>query len=185
MYDYRAPLRDMRYSLFELHDAPAAWRRLGVGAEANEELAGAVLDAAAQLAAEVLAPLSRTGDEQKAAWRDGEVVAPDGFKEAYQAFRAGGWMSLYGAPEYGAQGMPQSLATVVNEAVASANVAFSLYPGLSAGVCIALNAHADAALKSRYLPKLYDGAWSGTMCLTEAHAGTDLGLLRTRAADNC
>ena len=184
MYDYRAPLRDMRFALFELHDAPSAWRGLGVDAELNAELAGAVLDAAAQLASEVLAPLNRVGDEQKAVWNDGEVAVPDGFKEAYRAFCAGGWMSLCGKPEHGGQGMPQSLAILVNEAVSSANVAFSLFPGLSAGVCLALEAHAGQALKSRYLPKLYDGAWSGTMCLTEAQAGTDLGLLRTRAVDN-
>ncbi len=183
MYDYRAPLRDMQFVLHELHDAPAHWQRLAPLADTSAELANAVLDAAGQLAADVLAPLNSVGDQQKVTWRDGEVSTPEGFKEAYRAFCEGGWVSLMGATEHGAQGMPQSLSMLVTEAVGSANVSFSLYPGLSAGVCIALNAHADEALKSRYLPKLYDGSWSGTMCLTEAHAGTDLGMLRSRATE--
>ena len=184
MYNYQAPLRDIQFSLFELHDAPSAWRALGIDSEVNAELASAVLDGAAQLAGEVLAPLNRVGDERKATWKDGEVSAPQGFKEAYQTFREGGWMALSGKAEYGAQGMPQSLAMSVNEMVSGSNVAFALYPGLTAGVCVAMNAFADAELKSRYLPKLYEGVWTGTMCLTEAHAGTDLGMLRTRASDN-
>ncbi|HEY3698935.1 MAG TPA: acyl-CoA dehydrogenase C-terminal domain-containing protein [Spongiibacteraceae bacterium] len=181
MTDYTAPLRDMRFVLFELFDAEALWAKSPGTAEVNRELAEAVLEESAKISSEVLAPLNLSGDEEGVQWNNGEVTTPKGFKEAFKLFGEGGWVGLSGDPEYGGQGMPKLLSLMCEEMLSAANVAFALYPGLSIGASLAMHAHASDEQKAQYLPKLYSGEWAGVMCLTEAHAGSDLGIIRTRA----
>jgi alkylation response protein AidB-like acyl-CoA dehydrogenase len=178
---YTAPLRDMRFVLFEVFDAEALWARLPATAEVNRELADAVLEESAKISADLIAPLNSSGDEEGVRWVDGDVFTPVGFKEAFATYREGGWIGLSGNPEYGGQGMPKLLSLMCEEMLSSANVAFALYPGLSVGASLSIDAHASDEQKALYLPRLYSGEWAGVMCLTEAHAGSDLGIIRTRA----
>jgi alkylation response protein AidB-like acyl-CoA dehydrogenase len=180
MQIYNAPLRDMRFALHELFaDSPYA------GATASDDVSPDVLDAileeAARFAQEVLLPLNASGDQEGCRLENGVVRTPKGFREAYQQFREAGWPALASAPQWGGQGLPEVLNKLVEEMVCATNVSFSLYPGLTHGAAIAIEGHGDEALKQLYLPKMVSGEWSGTMCLTEAHCGTDLGLLRTKA----
>ncbi len=181
MQTYRAPLRDMRFVLHELHGSAELADALGFE-EATPDTLDAVLDASARIAEEVLLPLNAPGDQEGCAHASGTVRTPQGFPQAYAAYREGGWMSLSAAAENGGQGMPESLAKLCEEMVASANMAFGLYPGLTRSAAFAIAAHATPELKARFLPQLVAGTWCGTMCLTEAHCGTDLGLLRARAS---
>jgi len=182
MSDYKAPLRDMRFVLNEVFEASRLWAGLpGLAEVVDEETAAAVLEEAGKISAGSIAPLRRSGDEQGCAWNNGRVSVPDGFAEVYQAFADGGWVGVGGEPRFGGMGMPKAISAQVEEMVASANLSFGTYPMLTAGACLSLNAHASEALKTKYLPNLYAGVWSGSMCLTEAHAGTDLGLIRTKA----
>ncbi|AZD07607.1 Acyl-CoA dehydrogenase 2 [Pseudomonas chlororaphis] len=182
MSDYKPPLRDMRFVLNEVFEVPRLWARLpGLAEVIDEETAAAILEEAGKISAEVIAPLNRGGDEQGCSWSDGAVTTPDGFASAYRAFAEGGWVGVGGDPQFGGMGMPKVISAQVEEMVNAANLSFGLYPMLTAGACLSLNAHASQALKERYLPNLYAGVWTGSMCLTEAHAGTDLGLIRTRA----
>ncbi len=180
MQTYKAPLRDMRFVLHELHDSAALTHLKGLE-DVSPELMDSILEEAAKLAEEVLLPTNAVGDEIGCVLENGVVRTPKGFKEAYDTFRTGGWTSLASDPAYGGQGLPESLNKLVEEMICSANLAFSLYPGLTHGAYQAIASHASDELKDRYLPKMVDGTWSGTMCLTEAHCGTDLGMLRTRA----
>lgn len=185
MADYQAPLRDMRFVLNEVFDAPALWASLPKVAEnVDPETADAILEEAGKIAGGVLAPLNREADEQGSKWNDGEVTAPDGFKEAYQTIVEGGWNGLGGNPEFGGMGMPKTLVAQFEEMIQGANMAFGLAPMLTAGACLAINAHASQELKEKYLPNMYSGVWSGAMDLTEPHAGTDLGIIRTKAEPN-
>lgn len=180
MVDYQAPLADMRF-LAKVFDLPAFWQILqGIG-EVDAETAEAILEEAAKLCEQVIAPLNREADEQGCKWHEGEVTTPSGFKEAYQTLCEGGWIGLGGNPNYEGLGMPKSLASMVEEMIQGACMSFGLAPMLSAGACLAIDAHASDQLKSLYLPKLYSGEWAGAMDLTEPHAGTDLGLIRTKA----
>jgi alkylation response protein AidB-like acyl-CoA dehydrogenase len=182
MSDYKAPLRDMRFVLNEVFEASLLWAGLpGLAEVVDEETAAAILEEAGKISAGSIAPLRRSGDEQGCAWNNGRVSVPDGFAEVYQAFADGGWVGVGGEPRFGGMGMPKVISAQVEEMVASANLSFGTYPMLTAGACLSLNAHASEALKTKYLPNLYAGVWSGSMCLTEAHAGTDLGLIRTKA----
>ena len=182
MSDYKAPLRDMRFVLNEVFQVSRLWDRLpGMSGVVDEETAAAILEEAGKISAGIIAPLRQKGDEQGCAWNNGAVQAPEGFQAAYQTFAEGGWVGLGGDPRYGGMGMPKAISAQVEEMVNAANLSFGLYPMLTAGACLSLNAHASEALKEKYLPNMYAGLWSGSMCLTEAHAGTDLGLLRTRA----
>jgi alkylation response protein AidB-like acyl-CoA dehydrogenase len=180
MQTYKAPLRDMRFVLHELHDSAALTQLRGFE-DVSAELMDSILEEAAKVAEEVLLPTNAQGDEIGCVLENGVVRAPKGYKEAYDTFRDGGWTALAADPKYGGQGLPESLNKLVEEMICSANLAFSLYPGLTHGACQAIASHASEALKDTYLPKMVDGTWSGTMCLTEAHCGTDLGLLRTRS----
>jgi alkylation response protein AidB-like acyl-CoA dehydrogenase len=180
MQTYKAPLRDMRFVLHELHDS-AALTQLEGFADVSPDLMDSILEEAAKLAEEVILPTNAPGDEVGCVLENGVVRTPAGFKQAYDAFRDGGWTALSADPAYGGQGLPESLNKLIEEMVCSANLAFSLYPGLTHGACQAIASHATDVLKDTYLPKMVDGTWSGTMCLTEAHCGTDLGLLRSRA----
>jgi alkylation response protein AidB-like acyl-CoA dehydrogenase len=182
MAEYKAPLRDMRFVLEDVLDVASHWQRWPELAEhLDSETAWAVLEEAGRLSAGTIAPLNRVGDEQGCSWAAGEVSTPSGFKDAYALYAQGGWVGVGGAPEFGGMGMPKVIGAQVEEMVNSASLAFGLYPMLTAGACLALNAHASDFLKRTYLPNLYSGRWAGSMCLTEAHAGTDLGLIRTRA----
>ncbi|HEY0425886.1 MAG TPA: acyl-CoA dehydrogenase family protein, partial [Rhodopila sp.] len=180
MQTYKAPLRDMRFVLHELHDSAALTRLKGLE-DVSPELMDSILEEAAKLAEEVLLPTNAPGDELGCVLENGVVRTPKGFKEAYGIFRDGGWTALASDPRYGGQGLPESLNKLVEEMICSSNLAFSLYPGLTHGAYQAIASHASDELKDTYLPKMVDGTWSGTMCLTEAHCGTDLGMLRTRA----
>ena len=185
MAEYQAPLRDMRFLLNDVFDAPAQWASLPTVSESvDPETADAILEEAAKIASGTLAPLNREGDEQGCKWDNGDVSTPDGFRDAYQTLAEGGWVGLGGDPNYGGMGMPKSLVAQVEEMFQGANMAFGLCPMLTAGACLALHAHGSEELKEKYLPKMYDGTWSGAMDLTEPHAGTDLGIIRSKAEPN-
>ena len=182
MPDYNAPLRDMRFVLHEVFDAPGLWARLPALAETVDgDTADAILEEAAKVTGQLIAPLSRSGDEEGAHFEAGRVTTPAGFREAYATYIEGGWVGLAGNPEYGGMGMPKMLAVQFEEMLYGADSSFTLYSALTSGACLAIDAHASEELKSTYLPRLYSGEWAGTMCLTEPHSGSDLGLLRTRA----
>ncbi|NWN91292.1 acyl-CoA dehydrogenase [Marinobacter adhaerens] len=185
MADYQAPLRDMRFVLNEVFDAPALWASLPKVAEnVDPDTADAILEEAGKITSGVLAPLNREADEQGCQWNDGEVTTPDGFKEAYQTIIEGGWNGLGGNPEFDGMGMPKTLVAQFEEMMQGANMAFGLAPMLTAGASLALDAHGSQELKEKYLPNMYSGVWSGAMDLTEPHAGTDLGIIRTKAEPN-
>ncbi|MDX1540950.1 MAG: acyl-CoA dehydrogenase family protein, partial [Geminicoccaceae bacterium] len=177
---YSAPLRDMRFVLHEVLEVERLAELDGFE-EASRDLVDAVLDEGARLAEEVLFPLNRSGDEEGCLYENGVVRTPRGFKDAYQRFRDGGWIGLSADPAYGGQGLPKALRIVVDEMCSSANISFGTYPGLSAGAMNLIERHGTDEIKQRYLPKMVEGRWSGTMCLTEPQCGTDLGLIRTRA----
>jgi alkylation response protein AidB-like acyl-CoA dehydrogenase len=182
MSDYKAPLRDIRFVLNEVFEVSRLWATMPAMAEVvDEETAHAVLEEAGKIAAQVIAPLNQSGDEQGCSWKNGVVNTPAGFPAAYRAFAEGGWGGVGGDPAYGGMGMPKVIGAQVEEMVNSANLSFGLYPMLTAGACLAINAHASEALKAAYLPNMYAGVWTGSMCLTEPHAGTDLGIIRTKA----
>jgi butyryl-CoA dehydrogenase len=180
MVDYRAPLRDMRFVLYELMDG-AELSKLPGYQDFTPDLIDPVLEEAAKVCEGVLHPLNRSGDEEGCTFENGVVRTPKGFIEAYRIFREGGWTSIACDPAYGGQGMPKMINMLVEEMICSANLSFGLYPGLTHGAYVALHGHGSEELKATYLPKLVDGSWAGTMCLTEPHCGTDLGLLRTKA----
>src|SRR6185436_2632241 len=138
---------------------------------------------AAKFCGEVLTPLNRVGDKQGCKRApDGSVTTPDGFKDAFKQLVAGGWIGISAPPEFGGQGLPMIMTQLVNEFLSSANLAFSMYPALTQGAIAAIVAHGSPEQKKAYLPKMVAGEWTGTMNLTEPHCGTDLGLLRTKAA---
>ncbi|MEA3151103.1 MAG: 3-(methylsulfanyl)propanoyl-CoA dehydrogenase [Gammaproteobacteria bacterium] len=180
MQTYNAPLRDMRFVMHELHDSASLARLPGLE-EVTPDLIDTILEEASKFIGSVLLPLNASGDAEGCHYEAGVVRTPKGFKEAYKAFTAGGWGSLSSDPAYGGQGLPESASKLVEEMICACNLAFGLYPGLSHGAYLALKSHGSSSLKDIYLPKLVNGTWSGTMCLTESHCGTDLGLLRTKA----
>jgi alkylation response protein AidB-like acyl-CoA dehydrogenase len=182
MAEYKAPLRDIRFLLNEVFEADKLWASLpGLDGIVDAETADAILEECGKVASEVLAPLNRDADEQSSTWKDGEVTAPDGFKEAYKTYVEAGMNGLGGDPEFGGMGMPKTLVGSIEEMVQGSNMAFGLAPMLTAGSCLSLNAHGSQELKEKYLPNMYDGVWAGAMDLTEPHAGTDLGIIRTKA----
>jgi Acyl-CoA dehydrogenases len=180
MTAYTAPLQDMRFVLYELAglDEVASLPDLE---EATPEGVDAVLEQAARLASEVLAPLNQSGDRQGARLMEGAVRTPDGWKAAYRTFVEGGWNGLAFTPDYGGQGLPWVVSVAVQEMWHAANMSFGLCPLLNQGAVHALLTHGDQAVKSRFLPKLVSGEWTGTMNLTEPQAGSDLSAVRTRA----
>lgn len=180
MQVYKAPIRDMQFVLHELHNDDG-FGNIPALEEFTPDLIDAILEEAGKVAQEVLLPLNRSGDMEGCKLENGVVTTPSGFKEAYNLFREGGWCALASDPEWGGQGLPESINKMTEEMICAANVSFSLYPGLTHGATTAVEGYASDELKQRFLPKMVSGQWSGTMCLTEAHCGTDLGLLRTRA----
>ena len=182
MADYKAPLRDMRFVLNEVFEVSKLWAELPALAEVvDEETANAILEEAGKVTAGSIAPLNRSGDEEGCSWDNGVVKTPAGFPEAYRTYAEGGWVGVGGAPEFGGMGMPKVIGAQVEEMVNSANLSFGLYPMLTAGACLSILNHASEELKAQYLPNMYAGVWAGSMCLTEPHAGTDLGIIRTKA----
>jgi alkylation response protein AidB-like acyl-CoA dehydrogenase len=181
MPSYKAPVDD---ALFLLNDVFHLERygNLPGFADASSDTVEAILREAAKFSEEVLTPLNRVGDKEGCK-RDaeGHVATPTGFKEAYKQIVEGGWIGISVPDTYGGQGLPATLTVAVNEFLCSANMAFAMYPGLTQGAIAALLVHASEELKAKYLPKMVEGVWTGTMNLTEAHCGTDLGLLRSKA----
>lgn len=181
---YKAPVED---TLFLLNDVFQfeRYNNLPGFAEATPDLVEAVLGEGAKLCEEVLQPINHSGDQEGCKRNaDGSVTTPKGFKQAYEAYAAGGWVGLAMDPEYGGQGLPYTLGAIMNEFSSSANMAFAMYPGLTMGAMAALYVHGSDEQKRTYLPKMAEGTWSGTMNLTEPHCGTDLGLIKTKAVPN-
>ncbi|SVE59606.1 uncharacterized protein METZ01_LOCUS512460, partial [marine metagenome] len=177
MASYSAPLRDMRFVYHELFDSSDISALPGFE-EATPDLIDAVLEEAAKVCENELFPINRSGDEEGCRYHQGgEVTTPSGFRECYRAYAEAGWIGLSSDPQYGGQGLPAAISTLLEEMVCSSNIAFGTYVGLSRGAYRAIAAFGNDTLKTRYLPKLTSGEWSGTMCLTEPQCGTDLGLL--------
>ena len=183
MPSYTPPLRDMQFVLHELLGAVDQLKAIPRYADVDAETMDAVLEEAGKFAAGVIAPINLSGDAEGCTLDKAthEVTAPKGFKEAYQQYVEGGWPALSCDPQYGGQGQPMVMNTCVFEMLNSANQAWTMYTGLAHGAYAALHAHGSEQQKKLYLPKLTSGEWTGTMCLTEPHCGTDLGLLRTKA----
>jgi len=183
MADYKAPVDEIAFVMNDVLNVNSL-TKIPDFEEATPELVDAVIEEAGKFAAEVFAPINRIGDIEHSKAVDGQVVTPNGFKEAYQLFVDNGWMSLAQKPQYGGQGLPFSLHMVASEFWNSANTAMALCPMLTAGAIDAIAAHASDEIKETYLPKLISGEWTGTMNLTEPHAGSDLSNLKTKATPN-
>ncbi|KAE9657931.1 acyl-CoA dehydrogenase [Pseudomonas sp. PB105] len=182
MADYKAPLRDMRFVLNEVFEVASTWAQLPALADTvDAETVEAILEEAGKVTAKSIAPISRSGDEQGCRWDNTAVFTPDGYPQAYKTYAEGGWVGVGGDPAFGGMGMPKAVSAQVEEMINSSSLAFGLYPMLTSGACVSINTHASEELKAAYLPKMYSGEWAGSMCLTEAHAGTDLGIIRTKA----
>jgi len=184
MPSYTPPLQDMRFALREVLDFNQHYAQLPNGADADPDTVDAILEEGAKFARDVLSPLNAVGDSEGCQWNDGEVTTPTGFRAAYQQYVEGGWPSMTQSTEFDGQGLPESLGTVLSEMTGTANWAWAMYPGLSHGAMNTLAAHGTDEQKNAYLKPLISGEWTGTMCLTESHCGTDLGLLKTRAEPN-
>ena len=183
MPQYHPPIRDMQFLLHEVLDAVPLLKTLPGHGDVDADTLNAVLEEGGKFAAEVTAPINLSGDAQGCTLdaTSHDVTAPKGFQQAYAQYVAGGWAALSCDPAYGGQGLPLVLNQCFYEMLNSANQAWAMYPGLSHGAYEALHKHGSDAQKALYLPKLTSGEWTGTMCLTESHCGTDLGLLRSKA----
>ena len=179
MPTYTPPQKDMEFILHDVlkvHESDIP----GYG-ELDVDFTGAILEEAAKIARDVMAPLNASGDAEGCTLENGVVRTPKGFKEAFDTLREGGWTGLDCDPEYGGQGMPYVLNAAVGEMQAGSNMSLNMYPGLTHGAYSAIHAHASDELKQKFLPKMVSCEWTGTMNLTEPHCGTDLGLLRSKA----
>ncbi|MGB0211364.1 acyl-CoA dehydrogenase C-terminal domain-containing protein [Algiphilus sp.] len=181
---YKAPLGDMRFLLDEVFDYPAHYAGLSNGADADPDTVSAILEECARYCEEVLSPLYASGDAEGCTYDNGEVRTPTGYKEAYQQFIEAGWQGLSYPEEYGGQGLPMSLGVLKTEMMATANWPFLMYPGLSMGAMNTIMQYGSEEQVGLYMPPMTEGRWTGTMCLTEPQCGTDLGQIKTRAADN-
>ncbi|HEX9772810.1 MAG TPA: acyl-CoA dehydrogenase C-terminal domain-containing protein [Steroidobacteraceae bacterium] len=180
MHSYRAPLRDIRFVVHEVLDFEDHYRSFGRD-DLSRDLLEGILEEGARFAEDVLAPTNRVGDEHGLVFEAGRVRTPPGFKDAYERYCRDGWITMTQDPRWGGQGLPGGFALGFSEMLISGNMAWKMYSGLTESAAHTIEAHASEELKARYLPKMVAGEWTGTMCLTEAHCGTDLGLLRTRA----
>jgi len=181
MWSYLPPLQDMQFVMVELLDVGRDWALIPRFAELDVGTVPQILQEAGKFAGQTLATINANGDLQGCRFQDGAVVTPDGFLEAYGRFREGGWPALACDAEFGGQGLPQILNAALYEMLNAANHGWTMYPGLAHGAYECLRAHASEQLKSVYLPKIVSGEWLTTMCLTEPQAGSDVGLIRTRA----
>ena len=184
MGQYTPPLRDIQFVMHELLDTEGTLKQMPAHADMDVDTINAIVEEAGKFASSVVFPLNQSGDLEGCTLTGNEVTAPKGYKEAYKQYVEAGWASLSCDPEYGGQGLPISLNNALYETLNSANIAWTMYPGLSHGAYECLHEHGTDEIKALYLPKLTTGEWTGTMCLTEPHCGTDLGLLRSKAIPN-
>ena len=182
MPNYNAPIEDMMF-LFEKLRNNKNYNEIEKYKEVNSELVKNILDEAAKINQNIILPLAKKGDENPTVLENGIVRTPPGYKEAYAKFIEDGWTSLSCDPKYGGQGMPKTVSAFFDEMLSSASLSFKLYSELSIGAYNCINHHATEEIKNKYLPKIVEGKWSGTMCLTEPVCGTDLGLLKTKAEE--
>ncbi|MFZ5757267.1 MAG: acyl-CoA dehydrogenase C-terminal domain-containing protein [Pseudomonadota bacterium] len=180
MPQYKAPLRDMRFVLHEVLGLDAHYQKLGLE-DVNGELVDALLEQAAKFSENELSPLNRSGDEEGCHFDNGVVTTPKGFREAYKKYVEMGLPAMGGPVDFGGQNLPGSASIGISEMTGSANWSWGMYPGLAHGALATIEEHGTPEQKNTYLPKLISGEWGGTMCLTEAHCGSDLGTLKTRA----
>jgi alkylation response protein AidB-like acyl-CoA dehydrogenase len=178
---YKAPLRDISFVVNELLESEKLHQTLPGYEEATADLMTAIVEEGAKFAENVLSPLNQSGDEEGCHWSEDGVTTPKGFADAYHQYVANGWPSLSAPTEVGGQGMPNLMGIIINELAGTANWSWLMYPGLSHGAVKTIEEHGDPEQKQKYLTKLVTGEWTGTMCLTEAHCGSDLGMLRTKA----
>ncbi len=183
MTTYNAPIEDMMFLFDKLKDNQN-YKEIDKFKEINSDLVKDILDQAAKINQEIIHPLAKAGDDSPCVYENGIVRSPPGYKEAYKRFIADGWTSLSCDPKYGGQGMPKTVSTFFEEMLSSASLSFKLYSELSIGAYNCILHHADQNIKDKFLPRIVEGKWSGTMCLTESQCGTDLGLIKTKAIKN-
>jgi len=180
--EYKVPLKDMSFLLYEVFKADEMWQKLPKLAEqVDKDTAEAILQECAKIAEQEIDPISRQGDEIGVSFKDGVVTTAPGYKEAFKTYAEGGWTALGGDVNYGGMGMPKMLTAMHEEMLNSGDISFALYPVLTAGAALSLAKHGSEELKQRYLTRMYAGDWTASMCLTESHSGSDLGLIRTKA----
>ena len=184
MPEYKAPLRDIKFVMNELLNSEQHYANLEGAEDATPDMVDAIIQEGAKFCEQVLSPLNQVGDQEGCTWSEDGVKTPTGFKEAYQQYVEGGWPSMTADPNYGGQGLPHSIGLVISEMVGTSNWSWGMYPGLSHGATNTIEAHGTEEQKQTYLTKLISGEWTGTMCLTESHCGSDLGTLRTKAEPN-
>lgn len=183
MIKYKAPLKDMKFLIDDVFDFASHYKQLPGGEEADPDVVEAIIGEAAKFSEEVLSPLYQTGDEG-CVFANGEVGTPAGFKEAYAQYVEAGWQGLSAPTEYGGQGLPLSLGVIKSELIGTANWPWSMYPGLSLGAMNTIHMHGTDKQKDLFLGPMTEGRWAGTMCLTEAQCGTDLGQIKSKAEPN-
>jgi alkylation response protein AidB-like acyl-CoA dehydrogenase len=180
--DYQVPLKEMNFLLYDVFNVESVWQTLpGLEDHVDRETCDAILQECAKLVEQEIAGIARTGDEVGVSFDNGKVITAPGYKAAFDKYVEGGWPALGGDINYGGMGMPKMITAFHEEMLCSADISFSLYPGLTAGAALSIAKHGSDELKERYLTRLYTGEWTASMCLTEAHAGTDLGMIRTKA----
>jgi alkylation response protein AidB-like acyl-CoA dehydrogenase len=181
---YQAPLRFMRFLLHDVFQVEQRLAEASAYEDFNRELMDAILEEAANFATQVLLPINASGDQEGCQWQDGKVTTPTGYKEAFRQYCDAGWSAMGCDENLGGQPIPKSLHLMVEEIFCASNTAFALYPNLTNTAIFLLEKHADEALREKYMPKMITGEWMGTMCLTESHAGSDLGIIKTSARPN-
>lgn len=184
MSEYKAPIKNINFLINDVFNYEDHYKSFSSYEDASPDMVDAIITECAKFCEGELAPINQIGDKEGCKFNDGEVTTPTGFKEAYQQYLEAGWQSLSFDTNYGGQGLPQSLGLIKSEMMGSANWSFSMYPGLSLGAMNTILAHGTDEQKDTYLPRLTTAEWSGTMCLTEAQCGTDLGQVRTKAEPN-
>ena len=183
MPSYKVPMKDVLFLFNDVFDMQTQFKQVVGGDQATPDMIEAIFAEGAKFSENELAPLYQSGDDG-CVWADGEVTTPEGFKEAYKTYIEAGWTSLTGSEGMGGQNLPSSIGLAVTEMITTANWAWAMYPGLSEGAIATLEDHGTEDQKKDYLTKLISGVWSGTMCLTEPHCGTDLGQMKTKAVPN-
>ena len=181
--EYKVNNEEMRYLVKDVFDLETQWKDIDRFSELSTDDALAILSESARIASEVMAPLNFSGDSEGCRLENGIVKVPSGFQEAFKLITEGGWLSFSGNPEFDGQGMPKSLGCLVEEMFWAANTSLYLYGTLTVGAAMCIEEHGTPEQKNLYLPRLYSGKWTGAMALTESHAGTDLGIMRTKALE--
>lgn len=184
MLSYKAPIRDLKFLFEDALDYYEHYQGLPRFSETTPDLVDAIFRECAKFSENELLPLNQSGDREGCRWDAGNVFTPQGFKDAYRRYIEAGWQSMAHGETYGGQGLPPSIGMAVSEIVGSANWSWSMYPGLTSGAINTITSHGTEQQKALYLPRLIEGSWSGTMCLTEPQCGTDLGQVKTRAISN-